>query len=313
MRTRLGRAAVPLLSLVFVTLWASGFIVAKLATQRMDVLTTLLWRFVIAAAVMGVVAAVTHSPLPRGLAWLHLVVTALLLQMGVFSAVYTGLAAGVPAGLTSLVMGMAPLLVGLLTPLLLAEQLGMAPVIGLLLGAAGVYVVLSDELGGGQIGASVIFPVLGMFALAAGTLYQKRFGAGTSISMSVLVQMLTCTVVTLVAVPVARAAWLPPSPGAWLAAGWLGVFNSALTFAVMFVLLRRTGTVHVSALMNLAPATVALLAVPVLGEALTVQAVVGLAIALVGMYVGLGMLGRRRRSVAPQPAPVASESQPPER
>jgi drug/metabolite transporter (DMT)-like permease len=310
MRTRLDRAAVPLLSVVFVILWASGFIVAKLATQRMDVLTTLLWRFVIAAAVMGVVAAVTRPALPRGLAWLHLVVTALLLQMGVFSAVYTGLAAGVPAGLTSLVMGMAPLLVGLLTPLLLAERLGVAPVIGLVLGAAGVYVVLSDELGGGQIGVSVVFPVLGMFALAAGTLYQKRFGAGTSISMSVLVQMLTCAVVTLVAVPVAGAAWLPPSPGAWLAAGWLGVFNSALTFAVMFVLLRRTGTVHVSALMNLAPPTVALLAVPVLGEALTVQAVVGLAIALVGMYVGLGLLGRRRRGVAPQSALSASGSPP---
>lgn len=149
--------------------------------------------------------------------------------------------------------------------------------------------------------------------MAAGTLYQKRFGAGTSISMSVLVQMLTCTVVTLVAVPVTGAAWLPPSPGAWIAAAWLGVFNSAFTFAVMFALLRRTGTVHVSALMNLAPATVALLAVPVLGEALTVQAVVGLAIALAGMYVGLGMLGRRRRGAAPRPAIHASGSPPPQR
>lgn len=157
MRTRRDRAAVPLLSVVFVVLWASGFIVAELATQRMDVLTTLLWRFVIAAAAMGVVAAATRSAPPRGLAWLHLVVTALLLQMAVFSAVYTGLAAGVPAGLTSLVMGMAPLLVGLLTPLLLAERLGMAPVLGLVLGAAGVYVVLSDELSGGQLGAGVVF------------------------------------------------------------------------------------------------------------------------------------------------------------
>ena len=53
---------------------------------------------------------------------------------------------------------------------------------------------------------------------------------------------------------------------------WLGVANSAGTFAVMFVLLRRRSTVHVSALLNLSPATTALLAVPLLGESLTVQA-----------------------------------------
>ena len=45
-----------------------------------------------------------------------LVVTALLLQVGQFSFVYTGLSEGVPAGLTSLILGMAPQLVGLFTP-----------------------------------------------------------------------------------------------------------------------------------------------------------------------------------------------------
>ncbi len=66
----------------------------------------------------------------------------------------------------------------------------------------------------------------------------------------------------------------------------------------MFLLLRKASTVHVSALLNLVPATVALGAVPILGEALTPQAVIGLGIALVGMYVGLGMV--RRRSARPE-------------
>lgn len=304
MVSRLDRLAVPALSVAFVPLWASGFIAGKLATQRMDVATTLLWRFVVAAVVLGAVMAVTRPALPRGRAWLHLAVTALLLQVGQFSAVYTGLSLGVSAGLSSLVLGMAPLLVGLLTPLLLGDRLGPAPVFGLLIGAAGVYVVLSDELGDARLGAAVLLPVLGMLALAAGTLYQKRFGAGTAISMSVSVQMLTSLAVLLVVMPFTGAAWLPPTPGAWAAAVWLGVFNSALAFAAMFVLLRRVSTVHVSALLNLVPATVALGAVPILGEALTPQAVIGLGIALVGMYVGLGHLGRvtvgRRRSASPE-------------
>lgn len=276
----------PLLSALFVPLWASGFIAGKIATQHMQVPTVLLWRFVVAAVAMGAVAAITRPALPRGRAWIHLGVTALLLQVGQFSAVYTGLANGVPAGLSSLILGMAPLLVGLLTPLLLSTRLGPAPVLGLVIGACGVYVVLSDEIGGG-VDASVIFPVLGMLSLTAGTLYQKRFNEGTPVVTSVIVQMLTSLTVTVIAMPFLGAAWLPSDAGGWASVVWLGVFNSAGAFALMFLLLRWRSTVHVSSLLNLVPATTALVAVPVLGEALTVQALLGLGIALVGMYVGL--------------------------
>ena len=290
-----GRWVVPVLSVLFVPLWASGFIVGKIATGHMQVPTVLLWRFVVALVVMGAVVAVSRPARPRGSAWLHLAVTALLLQVGQFSFVYSGLSHGVPAGLTSLVLGMAPLLVGLLTPLVLATRLGVAPVLGLLIGAGGVYIVLSDDLGGG-LGLQVVFPVLGMLALTAGTLYQKRWGDATPVTTSVVVQMLTSLVATVAALPFLGVDWLPHDLGGWAAVAWLGVFNSAGAFALMFLLLRWRSTVHVSALLNLVPATTALIAVPMLGEALSVQAVVGLAVALAGMYVGLGLVRRHSAS-----------------
>jgi drug/metabolite transporter (DMT)-like permease len=222
-------------------------------------------------------------------------VTALLLQMAQFSFVYAGLASGVPAGVSSLVLGMAPLLVGLLTPLVLATRIGPGPVLGLLIGAAGVYLVLSDGLGAG-VGPAVVLPVLGMLSLAAGTLYQKRFNDGTPVVTSVLVQMLTSLVATLAVLPFLDVPWLPSDLGGWAAVGWLGVFNSAGAFALMFLLLRWRSTVHVSALLNLVPATTALLAVPILGEVLGVHAVLGLAVALVGMFVGLWPGRRRERT-----------------
>jgi len=285
------RWVVPVLSVLFVPLWASGFIAGKIATGHMPVPTVMLWRFVIAIVVMGAVVAVTRPARPRGRAWLHLAVTALLLQVGQFTFVYTGLSHGVPAGLSSLILGMAPLLVGLLTPLVLSTRLGVAPVLGLLIGACGVYIVLSDDLGGGP-GMQVIFPVLGMLTLTAGTLYQKRFNDDSPVTTSVVVQMLTSLVVTVIAMPFLGADWLPRDAAGWAAVVWLGVFNSAAAFALMFLLLRWRSTVHVSALLNLVPATTALVAVPVLGEPLTVRAVLGLAVALVGMYVGLGLVRR---------------------
>ncbi len=39
-----GSPVVPL-SLAFVPIWVSGFVVGKLATQRVEVMTTLMWRF----------------------------------------------------------------------------------------------------------------------------------------------------------------------------------------------------------------------------------------------------------------------------
>jgi drug/metabolite transporter (DMT)-like permease len=287
------RWAIPALSVLFVPLWSSGFIVGKIATGHMQVPTVLLWRFVIALVVMGAVVAVARPARPRGRAWLHLAVTALLLQVGQFSFVYAGLSHGVPAGLSSLILGMAPLLVGLLTPLVLATRLGMAPVLGLLIGACGVYIVLSDDLSGG-LGAQVIFPVLGMLTLTAGTLYQKRFNNDTPVATAVVVQMLTSLVAIIVAMPFLGAAWLPHDAGGWASVAWLGVFNSAGAFALMFLLLQWRSTVYVSALLNLVPATTALVAVPVLSEPLTVQAVLGLAVALVGMYVGLGLVKKRK-------------------
>ena len=182
------RWLVPVLSVLFVPIYASGFLAGKIATAHMAVPTVLLWRFLIALAVVLVAVVVMRPAMPRGRAWVHLVVTALLLQVGQFSFVYTGLAEGVPAGVSSLILGMAPLLVGLLTPLVLATRLGAAPVVGLLIGACGVYIVLSDQLGG-SLGSAVVLPVLGMLSMAAGTLYQKRFNDDTPVATSVAVQM----------------------------------------------------------------------------------------------------------------------------
>ena len=292
------RWLVPVLSVLFVPIYASGFLAGKIATAHMAVPTVLLWRFLIALAVVLVAVVVMRPAMPRGRAWVHLVVTALLLQVGQFSFVYTGLAEGVPAGVSSLILGMAPLLVGLLTPLVLATRLGAAPVVGLLIGACGVYIVLSDQLGG-SLGSAVVLPVLGMLSMAAGTLYQKRFNDDTPVATSVAVQMAASLVVTVAAMPFLGVGWLPTDAAGWWVSLWLGVVNSAGAFALMFLLLQWRSTVHVSALLNLVPATVALAAVPIVGEPLTVNAVIGLAVALVGMYVGLGLLGRRRRAESP--------------
>jgi drug/metabolite transporter (DMT)-like permease len=296
------------LSLAFVPIWVSGFVVGKLATQRVEVMTTLMWRFAIGAAVMWLVVIITRPAMPRGRAWLHLGVVGLLLQVGQFCGIYLGLAHGVSAGLSSLCAGMAPLLVGLLGPLVASERFSMLKVAGLLTGALGVFVVLSGDLHGtrGTGWSGLAWTAVGMLSLTAGTLYQKRFGASAAIAPAIAAQTTLSLLVMTAVVVVTGSSPAPSTLGGWACVGWLGLGPSCAGFAVFYAVLHRTSTVYVSSLLNLVPGGTALASVPILGEPLTLRVAIGLVIALAGMYVGVVLPGRREhppRPVQPEPCP----------
>jgi len=81
--------------------------------------------------------------------------------------------------------------------------------------------------------------------------------------------------------------------------GWVIGVNSLTAFGLLFVLLRRGVVNEVAALFFLMPPVAAVLDYLVLGDALTVYAVAGLALAALGVYLAT----RRPQSVArPKPA-----------
>jgi drug/metabolite transporter (DMT)-like permease len=169
---------------------------------------------------------------------------------------YLGLAHGVPAGLSSLCAGMAPLLVGLLGPLVASERFSILKVAGLLTGALGVFVVLSGDLHGtrGTGWSGLAWTAVGMLSLTAGTLYQKRFGASAAIASAVAAQTTLSLLVMTAVVAVTGSSPAPSTRGGWACVGWLGLGPSCAGFAVFYAVLHRTSTVYVSSLLNLVPA-----------------------------------------------------------
>jgi hypothetical protein len=149
-------------------------------------------------------------------------------------------------------------------------------------------------------------PVLVMSSAAAGTLYQKRFGASAAIAPAIAAQTTLSLLVLTVVVVVTGSSPAPSTLGGWACVGWLGLGPSCAGFAVFYAVLRRTSTVYVSSLLNLVPGGTALASVPILGEPLTLRVAIGLVIALAGMYVGVVLPGRREqppRPVQPEPCP----------
>jgi drug/metabolite transporter (DMT)-like permease len=287
------------MSLVFVPLWTSGYVVGKLATDHVDVLTVLVWRFVIASVLMWGLTLVVRPPMPRGREWLHLGVVGFLLQIGQFGGIYSGLAGGVSAGLTSLLAGLAPLLVGLLAPLVSDERIGLPQVVGLALGASGVVIVIGADVEGAVPWGALSLTVVGVLSLVAGTLYQRRLAAHPTALIPTIAAQNTLSLVLCTPVLLLTDTMVAPAgTEGWLTTTYLGLFPSCLGFALFYTLLQRRGTTYVSSLLNLVPAVTALVSVPVLGEDLTPRIVLGLVVAIVGLYVGVVWHARREARAA---------------
>ena len=170
-------------------LWSSGYVVGALAIQVADPLPLLAARFLLASLIAVPLALYGRWPAaPLG----QLALVGLLLQVVQFGGIYGGLAMGVPAGVSALVMlGLSPLLTTALAVRTGQERGSRRRWTGLAIGAAGVFVGLLPELVQHADRRGPGLTSLGLVGLAGGTVLQKRVTAGVDPFVSVAVQSVT--------------------------------------------------------------------------------------------------------------------------
>ena len=270
-----------------VVLWSSGFVGAELGTRYAPADTLLAWRYVVAAAVLAVVAIVLRTSLgPRAL--LRHGTLGLLCQCLYLGGVVTGVALGVPAGTTALIAAVQPLLVAAAAGPLLGERTGPRGRVGLALGLAGVGLVVAGDLGpGGAPWWAFLLPVGGMAALSAGTVLERRWRPAESPLESLTIQTVLAAGV-FVAVAGAGGRLQPPAdPRFWWAVAWVVVLSSFGGYGAYLLVLRRSGAVRVSTLLYLTPPTTMLWSFLMFGEVPGLLAVPGAAICAVGVALAL--------------------------
>ena len=268
---------------VFVLLWATGFIGAKLGLPYAPPLKFLLWRFLIVVVLMGLLALVMRAPWPKGRRIAHVAVAGILLQAGYLSGVFVGISLGMPAGLSSLIVGLQPLLVagaGMFT----GERLAGRQWLGLVLGFIGVALVVWGKVGFAGFGvASVGFTVMALLAITIGTLYQKKYCGGEDLRTQSVVQFAAAGLVLL-----PFALLFEEGAVQWhlhfvLALLWTVFVLSFGAISLLMVLLRRGAATMVSSLMYLVPPVTAIMAYALFGEVLSALAVLGMVVAVVGV------------------------------
>ncbi|MEU6519785.1 DMT family transporter [Streptomyces sp. NPDC046978] len=279
-----------LLSLAFVLCWSSGFIGAKLGAGSAPATTVLMWRFLPLIILLLAFSATRASTLRRRLTWRVVgrqSLIGLLSQSGYLLTVYYAIQLGVPSGTTALIDGVQPLVAGALAGPLLRQTVAPRQWLGLCLGAAGVAAVTTADASAGTAETwwAYLIPFLGMFSLVAATFLENRSRTPVAASTSMTIHSLTSAVL-FTALAVGTGTTAPPADVTfWVAVIWLVALPTFGGYGLYWLILKRSGVTRVNALMFLmAPVTV-VWGVLMFGEPLSLQTVLGLAVALTAVAV----------------------------
>jgi drug/metabolite transporter (DMT)-like permease len=273
---------------LFVLIWSTGWIVAKYAAPHADPLTFLAIRFAIAFVVLAPYALIARAKWPATpLAWWHVFVSGTLIHALYLGGVWWGIKHGLSSGISGLITALQPLLTALLGPALLSERIGPRTWAGVLIGFAGVMLVLSPKVAGALDGLGLPLAVntIGVLAITAGTFYQKRFLTGYDLrSLTAAQYVAACAVIAPLAV-MFEPLRFDLVPETFYALGWSVIVLSIVATALMLTMINRGQVSAVASLIYLVPSVVAAQAWLMFGETLTAVQVLGMAVTAAGVYL----------------------------
>jgi drug/metabolite transporter (DMT)-like permease len=276
-------AAFPLL---FVVLWATGFIGARLGLPHTEPLTFLSIRYVVVIVFMVLVSVLTRASWPRTRSeWFHIGVSGVLVHGVYLGGVFVAISKGLPAGVTSLVVGLQPLLTAVGAGFLLGELVLKRQWLGLLLGFVGVGLVVLGKIGS-VFGFNALLPaIIALVAITSGTLYQKRFCSKFDWRTGAVAQFLPTALLTGTAALFTEQLTVEWVGEFVFALGWLVFVLSIGAISLLNWLIRHGTAVNIASLFYLVPPCTAMFAWLLFGDTLNGIALVGMGLAVWGVYL----------------------------
>jgi drug/metabolite transporter (DMT)-like permease len=272
---------------IFVLLWATGFLIAKLGVPYAQPLTILAIRFVLAAVMMAGVAFIMRAPWPRSWRRIgHIATIGILLQAVYLGGCYIAIYAGMPAGMAALIVGFQPILTAAMAGPILGERTRPLQWIGIAIGFVGLLMVLWERM---VIDlshpAALLFAVLSLLGITSATIYQKRFCPSFDLRSGTAIQYVAASVVM---VPLAfflgigDIVWAPTFI---FALAWLVIVLSGVSIALLTWMISRGAASKVASLFYLTPPIAAIGSYFWFDETLSPLALAGMAVIVFGLYL----------------------------
>jgi drug/metabolite transporter (DMT)-like permease len=261
---------------IFVVLWSTGFIATKYVVHNADPLTYLAIRMALVVVLMAVIVAIARPRWPDRIGIAHSAVAGILVHGFYLGGTAIAIAHSIPAGLSALIPGLQPILTSTIANRWLGERVRPMQWAGLLLGLAGVVLILHNRPMGGEAGWGWFASAVSLVSITLGTLYQRRYCNAIDWRAGNLVQYIAVTIFFGI------GAWLLENNVVhWtaefaLALIWLVVVLSIGSIGLLYWLIRRSAATSVASLFYLVPAVTSLMAFILFGERLDAIAIVGM-------------------------------------
>jgi drug/metabolite transporter (DMT)-like permease len=276
---------------LFVLLWATGFISAKYAMPHAEPFWFLAVRFAMAGLILASVAFAARRIWPSPAASMHALIAGSLVHGIYLACVFWAIRNGLPAGMSALIVGLQPILTAFLAALLISERADGRHWIALAAGLAGVSMVLWPKLifvSEGFNAATISASFLAVLAISAGTVWQKKTGSASDLVTGTALQYAGATVVTGLLSLSLETQQFDSTLQLWLALAWSVVILSIGAIFLLMLLIRDGSMNRVGALFYLVPAVTALMAWALFGETLTVMQLAGMVIVAGAVWIAAG-------------------------
>lgn len=276
------------LSGLFVVIWATGFIVAGIVAPRAEPLTFLAARYALSVVVFVGLSLAVRAAWPRDpRAWRDAMIAGMLMHGLYIGGVFWSVSRGLPAGLTALVTGLHPLLTALLAAPLLHERLIARQWAGIVVGVAGVALIVAPKLGpvDGVPPVALAAALLATLSLTLGTIWQKRSRPQMDLRVNAAIQFVGAFAITApVALLAESGRFDASSPALWGALAWAVLGLSVGGISILLALLKRGAASKVAPLLYLSPPVAALMALALFGEAIGGLQLLGMVLAVAGAF-----------------------------
>lgn len=278
-----------IIPLLFVALWATGFVGARYAMPWAEPFSFLAVRLALAGAILLLLVLILRRRRLGAAQAGHAAFVGALVHGVYLAAVFWAIKNGMPAGLSALIVGLQPLLTAVLAgygPWGLHEKVLPRHWIGLVIGFAGTVIVLWPRLGeavGGVTAATFGACIVGMIGISVGTVWQKRYLAGGDLVTVTLWQYVGATALMMaLAFTFETGAYVLTGELIFALAWLVLVLSIGAVFLLMFMI-RQGEMAKVSSLFYLVPAATALMAWGLFGETLTLLQLFGMAVSTIGV------------------------------
>lgn len=285
-KNKSGGAAL-LIPALFVLLWSTGFIVGRLIVDSASPNIFLAIRFFLSFLLFAVIAMVLRRKFPPVTEWHKHALAGVFINGIYLGGSYWAISQGFPAALMALLGALQPAFTMVIGAAFMRENVRPIQAAGILVGLAGVAMVLFPTIGlQGTQSYTFVVPLIALVSVLSitwGTIMQKMSIAKSELLPSLAIQNASATVTAIALALLLGESRLSPNTEFLFALSWAVLILSGLGTYLLVLLVRGGSATKTTSLMLLAPPLAALEAWLLFGDKLMPLQMLGFGLALLGV------------------------------